>query len=141
VSAGRAAVDEVRRQQQQFEMELASSLAQERKEVQRLGAEAAFHRARACSLQEQQAHCARITSHSLRANDPERLYMHRPPMLDAHNSSVSLPPGAHGLWQARALPPALPSRELSRILRNKQQRRLFILAQTGLATLPTRSRH
>ena len=138
MSAGRAAVDEVRRQQQQFEMELASSLAQERKEVQRLGAEAAFHRARACSLQEQQAHCARITSHSLRANDPERLYMHRPPMLDAHNSRVSLPPGAHGLWQARALPPALPSRELSRILRNKQQRRLFILAQTALATLPAR---
>ena len=108
VSAGRSAVDEVRRRQQQVVMELASSLAQERKEVQRLGAEAAAHRALACSLQEQQAHCARITSTSLRANDPERLYVKRPPMLDAHNSRVSLPPGAHGLWQACAFPPALP---------------------------------
>ena len=107
VSAEREAVGEVGRQQQQQQLEYAQAIERERREAERLGAEAVAHKAHATSLQELQARCARTTSHCLRDNDPDRLYR-RPPMLDMldTNSVASLPPGAHGLWQV--IPPVLP---------------------------------
>lgn len=108
MSAERAAVGEVRRQQQQQQREHVKAIERERKEAERLGAEAVAHKALASSLQELQARCARTTSRCLRGNDPERLYQ-RPPMLDMldTDSVSSLPPGAHGLWQVPTNSPAL----------------------------------